>query len=97
MRKTGRVSQVAAWSILVLLVLVPCTGLLTIRKASFVWFAWAIVSLCVALNAVRLATLVYPESHSPRRAVAIALLALANVALSLVLALMPSAWISALH
>jgi len=97
MPKTSRVSQLAVWSLLVLLFLVPCTGLLTIRKANLAWFAWTIVSLCVALNSVQLMTLIIPERHSPRLAVVIAMLALISMALSIVLALMPSAWIAALH
>jgi hypothetical protein len=36
----------------------------------------------------------FPERHSPKRALAIILLAAANMALSLALALLPTAWLS---
>lgn len=94
MGNTGRVSQLAAWAILVLLILVPSTVLLTARKASLAWLVWTIVSLWVALDAVQLTTLAFPERHSPTRAVAITMLAAVNMALSLALALLPTAWIS---
>jgi len=95
MRHTGRVSQLAARAVLVLLVLVPSTVLLTARKASLAWLVWTIASLWAALNSIQLTTLAFPESHSPKRALAITLLAAANVVLSLALALLPTAWISA--
>jgi hypothetical protein len=94
MRNTGRVSQLAAKALLVLFILVPSMALLTARKASLAWLAWTVVSLWAALNAVQLTTLVSPERHSPKRAIAIAMLAAANMVLSLVLALLPTAWIS---
>jgi hypothetical protein len=95
MRKTGRVSQLAARALLVLFILVPSTALLTERAASLAWLVWSVVSLWVALNAVQFTTLAFPERHSPNRAIAIALLAAANMALSLALALFPTFWISA--
>ncbi|MGB9104399.1 MAG: hypothetical protein WCC59_06565 [Terriglobales bacterium] len=95
MRNTGRVSQLAAWAILVLFILVPPTVLLTARKASFAWLVWTVVSLWVALNTVQFTTMAFPERHSPRRALAITMLAAVNMALSLGLALLPTAWISA--
>jgi NADH:ubiquinone oxidoreductase subunit K len=95
MRNTGRVSQLAAWVILVLLVLVPCAVSLTAPKANVAWLVWTVVSLYVVLNAVELTTLAFPESHSPKRAMAIILLAVANILISLALALLPAAWFSA--
>jgi hypothetical protein len=95
MRHTGRVSQLAARTLLVLLVLVPSTVLLTATRPSIAWLVWTVVSLCVVLNAVQLTTLAFPESHSPKRAIAIAMLAAANMVLSLALALLPTAWLSA--
>jgi hypothetical protein len=94
MRNTGRVSQLAARALLVLFILVPSTALLTARKASLAWLAWTVVSLWATLNAVKLTTLMFPERHSPKRALAIILLAAANMALSLALALLPTAWLS---
>jgi len=95
MRSTGRVSQLAARALLVLFILVPCTALLTDRKMSLAWLAWAVVSLWAALNSIQLTTLAFPERHSPQRALAIAMLAAANMVLSLALALLPTAWPSA--
>ena len=95
MQSTGRVSQLAARASLVLLLLVPATVLLTARKASLAWLVWTIASLWAALNSIQLTTLAFPERHSPKRALAITLLAAANVALSLGLALLPGDWISA--
>jgi hypothetical protein len=97
MRNTGRVNQLAAWAILVLLVLVPPTVLLTVRKASLAWLVWTIVSLWVALNAVHFTTLAFPERHSPTRALIVIMIAVANMALSLGLAVLPTAWINPLH
>lgn len=94
MRSTGRVSQLAARALLVLFILVPSTALLTDRKMSLAWLVWTVVSLWAALNAVQLTTLAFPERHSPKRALAIAMLAAANMVLSLALALFPTAWIS---
>ena len=96
MRKRGRVSQLAARAILVLLVLVPSTALLTARKASVAWLVWTIVSLWVALNAVQFTTLAFPERHSPKRALVVIMIAVANMVLSLGLALLPTAWINSL-
>jgi hypothetical protein len=72
-------------------------ALLTARKTSLVWLAWAIVSLWTALDAVHLMQLAFPDRHSPRRALAIIMLAVVNVAMSLGLALFPAAWLSASH
>ena len=96
MRKRGRVSQLAARAILVLLVLVPSTALLTARKASVAWLVWTIVSLWVALNAVQFTTLAFPERHSPKRDLVVIMIAVANMVLSLGLALLPTAWINSL-
>jgi hypothetical protein len=71
--------------------------LLTVHKASLAWLVWTFASLCVALNAAPLTTLILPEYHSPTPAAAIAMLALVNMALSLYLALVPTAWLSAFH
>lgn len=95
MRKTGRVSQLAARALLVLFILVPPTAMLFDRRASLAWLVWTVVSLWAALNAVKLTTLISPERHSPNRALAIILLAAANMVLSLTLALFPAIWISA--
>ncbi|MFI5087564.1 MAG: hypothetical protein ACHP7I_04160 [Terriglobales bacterium] len=95
MRHRGGVSQLAARALLVLFILVPSTALLFDRKASLAWLVWTVVSLWAALNAVKLTTLVSPERHSPNRALAIILLAAANMVLSLALALLPTAWLSA--
>ena len=97
MRKTGRVSQLAAWAILVLFVLVPPAGLLTARKASLAWLVWTVVSLWVVLNAVRFTTLAFPERHSPTRALVVIMIAVVNMALSLGLAVLPTAWINSLR
>lgn len=99
MRNAAQLSQLAAWAILVLLVLaplllVPSTVLLTARKASLAWVAWAVVSLLVALNPVRFTMLAFPERHSPQRALAISLLAVVNVVLCLGMALVPTGWMS---
>lgn len=94
MRNRRRVSRLAAKALLVLFILVPLTALLTARKASLAWLAWTVVSLWAALNAVKLTTLVSPERPSPKRAIVIAMLAAANMALSLALALLPTAWLS---
>ena len=96
MPNTDRVSQLAACALLVLLILVPSTMLLT-RKASLAWLAWTIVSFWAALDAVRLTILAFPERHTPGRALSVAMLAGVNMALSLGLALLPTAWISALR
>jgi hypothetical protein len=70
--------------------------LLTVNKSSRVaWLVWTIASLCVALNAAPLTTLILPEYHSPTPAIAFAMLAIANVVLCLCLALVPTAWLSA--
>jgi hypothetical protein len=95
MRSTRRVSRLAAKALLVLFILVPLTALLIDRKASLAWLVWTVVSLWATLNAVKLTTLVFPERHSPKRALAIVLLAAVNMALSLALALLPTAWLSA--
>jgi asparagine N-glycosylation enzyme membrane subunit Stt3 len=97
MRSTGLVQHLAARAILVLLILVPFTVLLTARKTSLAWLVWTVVSLWALMDAVRLTTLAFPERHSPTRAIAVAILAAVNMALSLGLALSPSAWISAVH
>jgi hypothetical protein len=97
MRNTGRVSQLAASAILVLLILVPSTMLVTAHKASLAWLIWTFVSLWAALDAVQLTTLAFPEHHSPTRAVAITMLAVVNMALSLALALSPTAWMSSIR
>jgi hypothetical protein len=97
MQNTGRASQLATWAILVLFVLVPPTVLLTARKASLAWLVWTIISLWVALDAVQLTTLAFPERHSPTRAIAVTMLAVVNMALSLALALLPPAWINSLR
>ena len=97
MRNTGRVSQLAAWAILVLLVLVPATALLTARKASLAWLVWTVVSLWATLNGVQLTTLVFPERHSPKRALVVIMIAVVNMARSLGLALLPAAWMSPLR
>jgi hypothetical protein len=94
MRNTHRVSRLAAKALLVLFILVPATALLIVRKTSLAWLAWTVLSLWAALNAVQLTTLVSPERPSPKRAIAIAMLALTNMALSLALALVPSAWLN---
>ena len=94
MRHTGGVSQLAARALLVLFILVPPTALLIDRKASLAWLAWTVVSLWAALNAVKLTTLIFPERHSPKRALTIILLAALNMAVSFGLALMPTAWLS---
>ena len=97
MRNTGRVRQLAARAILVLFILVHAAALLTARTASLAWLVWTIVSLWVALNAVQFTTLVFPERHSPKRALVVIMIAVANLALSLALALLPTAWINALR
>jgi hypothetical protein len=97
MRKTGRVSRLAARALLVLFVIVPLTALLFDRKTSLAWLAWTVLSLWAILNAVKLTTLVSPERHSPKHALGIILLAAANLAFSLVLALLPTAWLSTFH
>lgn len=96
MRNAGGVSRFAAWAILVLLVLAPLTLLLTVNKASRpAWIVWAIASLCAALKAAPLTTLILPEYHSPTPAVAFALLAIVNMALSVCLVLVPTTWLTA--
>lgn len=95
MRHKRRVSRLAARALLVLFVLVPSTALLFERKASLAWLAWTVVSLWATLNAVKLTTLAFPERHSPKRALIIALLAAANMVASLALTLLPNAWLSA--
>ena len=97
MRNTGRASRLAARAILVLFILVPPAGLLTARKASLAWLAWTIVSLWVALNVVKFTKLVFPERHSPARALVVVMIAVVNMALSLGLALLPTAWINSLR
>jgi hypothetical protein len=94
MRNTGRASRLAVWAILVLFILVPPTALLTARKASLAWLVWTILSLWVVLNAVQFTTLVFPERHSPSRALVVIMIAVVNMALSLALALLPTAWLS---
>ena len=90
----GGVSRLAAKALLVLFLLVPATALVAVRKASLAWLIWTVVSLWATLNTVKLTTLVFPERHSPRRALLILLLAAVNVALSLALALLPADWLS---
>jgi hypothetical protein len=90
MRNTGRAGQLGAWAILVLLIVVPSTVLLTVRKASLAWLVWAVISLWASMDSVQLTTRAFPEGHSPARAVAITILAAANAALSLGLALLPT-------
>jgi hypothetical protein len=94
MGNTDRVTQLAASAILVLLIVVPSAVLLTFRKPSLAWLVWTFVSLWAALDSVQLTTLAFPAHHSPTRAVAITMLAAVNMALSLALALAPTAWIS---
>jgi len=95
MRNRNRASQLVAKALLVLFILVPGAALLADRKASLAWLAWTVVSLWATLNTVKLTTLVFPESYSPKHAVAVATLAAANMAISLALAVSPAAWLSA--
>jgi len=93
--KTGGAGRLAAWAILAFLLLAPPTLLLTVHEAGRAeWIVWAIVSLCIAMNAAPLTTLILPEYHSPTPAVAFAMLAIVNAALCLFLTLVPTSWLS---
>ena len=96
MQFTDRVTQLAVSAILVLLIVVPSTVLLTFRKPSLAWLVWTAVSLWAALDSVQLTMLAFPERHSPKRALVVIMIAVANMVLSLGLALLPTAWINSL-
>ena len=90
----GRASQVLAWSIFVAMILVPPAMMLAGFRPNLAWLAWTIVSLWVALDAVKLTMMAFPSHHSPLRSVAVTGLAVMNMVLSLGLALWPAAWTS---
>jgi hypothetical protein len=91
----GRVSQLIAWAIFVVMILVPPAMMLTGFRPNLAWLAWTFVSLWVALDAVHLTMMAFPAHHSPLRSVAVTGLAVVNMVLSLAIALWPTAWISA--
>jgi hypothetical protein len=83
--------QFGAWAVIVLLIVVPMWLLMTPNTGNLAWVAWAVVSLWAALDAVSLAVRAFPVRHTPRLAIMITVLALANAMISFAVVIMPRA------
>jgi len=90
--KPNRVTQIASWGILILLVAVPLFVVVEVGEAHSWWVVWSVVSIWVTLDSVNLAAAAFP-GRSPHRkqSVAIIALGLLNLLASLFAILLPVA------
>ena len=87
---SNRVTQFAAWAVIVLLMAVPAWILFAPGTSSIAWVEWwAVVSIWAGLFAVRLAMHAFPGHYKPSFAVAIAVLALVNLLFSVSAIVLP--------